>query len=322
MQCRTLSVFAAFTLFFSLICGLKASAQYKNQITVELDNDMYINPNHDRYYSDASILTFIHASPVPDSSSRLAKRLMSYHVGQEIYNPSDSHIKRPSQFDRPFTGYLFMDVGYNWLYKNEDVLKFTAQVGTIGPAALGKQTQVNFHKVFGLHPVGSWDKYQLNTEPGINLDLDYKKLLYRTPGSWFDVTFNPEAELGTTFANANLGAMFRIGRLGRLFESASTNSLVNSGSAKPGHEFFLFTQPQVSYVAYNATIQGGLFRSDKGPYTFGIYHWLYIQQIGAQYTADRWSLAYIAYVRTREVKSTALGDQYGSVSLAYRFGNR
>lgn len=320
MQKKTLLILAAFTLVFCLCCSFRVSAQYKNQITVELDNDMYINPNHDRYKSDGTTLTLTHASPLPDSSSKLMKRVMIYDFGQQIYNPSDSYIKRPQQFDRPFTGYLFADVSYNWLYKNEDALKFMAQIGTIGPAALGKVVQVDFHKVFGLHPVGPWDKYQLNTEPGINLDLDYKKLLYRTPGNWFDVTFNPEAELGTTFTNANVGAMFRIGRLGRLFESVSTNSVVTSGSAKPKHELFLFAEPQVSYVAYNATIQGGLFRSDKGPYTFGIYHWLYVQQVGVQYTSDRWSLAYIAYIRTREVKSTALGDQYAGVSVSYRFG--
>ncbi|HEY9194885.1 MAG TPA: lipid A deacylase LpxR family protein [Mucilaginibacter sp.] len=293
---------------------------YKNQITLQEDNDMYINSDFDRYYTAGTILTFTHAMLKPDSSSKLAKKIMEYQFGQQIYNPKTAHVKNISQLDRPFTAYLFAGVSMNLLYKNEDALKLTAQLGTIGPNALGRQIQAGFHKLFGLYPAGPWETYQLNNEFGININADYRKLLYRTAGSWFDLAFNPEVRLGNTFTYANVGLPFRLGKFGRFYESAITNSRVSSSSSGASkYELYFFAEPEVSYVAYNATIQGGLFRSDKGPYTFGIRHFLYIQTLGVQFTSARWSLSYTAYIRGREVKSTAGIDPYGSVGITYRF---
>ena len=68
------------------------------------------------------------------------------------------------------------------------------------------------------------------------------------------------------------------------------------------------------------TIEGGLFINDKGPVTFGIYHYVYQQQFGLTFSSARWSASYIAFIKSREVRSTALGDQWASLNIAYRFG--
>jgi hypothetical protein len=195
-----------------------------------------------------------------------------------------------------------------------------AQIGTIGPAALGQQVQTDFHRSFGLYKDRGWP-YQLKNAPGVNLKGDYKMFLYRNSGNWFDMAFNPTAWLGNTFTRASAGMQFRIGHLGKFYGSAITNSRVSSNAGEQQtYEFYFFTIPQINYVAYDATIEGGLGLDDKGPVTFGIYHYVYQQQFGLEFASARWSANYIAYIRSREVKSTALGDQWGSVSLAYRFG--
>jgi len=318
---RTFLVTVLFTSIFILSGSKLIYAQtYKDQFTLTDDNDQYINPNHDRYYTDGIILTLTHALKRPQSDTGLVKKIIEYQFGQQIYNPSTGHVWKPSLFDRPFTGYLFIGTSLNWLYANEGALKINAQLGTIGPDALGEQVQVGFHKLFKLYPVGPWKVYQLNNEVGLNLDLDYKKLLYRIPENWFDISADPEVRLGNTFTNANAAVLLRFGELGKLFESASTNSRVSSSAnGTQKHEFYFFAEPQFSYVAYNATIEGGLFSNDKGP-TFGIYHYVFTQQLGLQFSSARWSASYTAFIRTREVKSTALGDQWASLNLAYRFG--
>lgn len=305
---------------FSFISINKLFAQdYKNQLTLTLDNDQYINPNHDRYYTDGTIVSFTHAMQRPDSNSKLAKRVLEFQFGQQIYNARTAHIYDKKIFDRPLTGYLFANASLDWLYKNESALKLTVQLGTIGPNALGQQVQDAFHKLFGLYPAGPWPGHELNNEFGVNFDLDYKKLLYRNRGNWFDLAADPEIMLGNTFSYANAGLQIRLGKLGKLFESASTNSRVSSNANSTAkHEFYFFAEPQFSYVAYNATIEGGLFIKDKGP-TFGIYHMVYVQQLGLQFASQRWSASYTAFIKTREVKSTALGDQWASISVAYRF---
>jgi len=311
-------------LFIVLFCfsGFKSiyAQSYKDQFTLELDNDQYINPYHDRYYTYGSMITFTHAMHHADTG-KLVKKIMEYEFGQQIYTPSTAHIYKPSLFDRPFTGYLFGSVAMNWLYANEDALKFTAQLGTIGPNSLGKEVQTDFHKLFKLYPVGPWYEYGIQkSELGLNLNLDYKKLVYRNDANWLDISIDPDAQLGNTFTYVDAGAEIRIGKFGKLFNSAATNSRVSStGNGPQKSELYFFAEPQFSYVAYNATIEGGLFTHETGP-TFGIYHEVFIQQLGVEYTSSRWSLSYDAFIKTREVKSTALGDQWAALNFAYRFG--
>lgn len=310
-----------FILIFSFLSITTLYAQeYKNQFSVQADNDQYINPYHDRYYTDGTIFTFTHAINCTDTGN-LVKKIVEYQLGQQLYNPSTAHIYKPSLFDRPFTGYLFGSVAFNWLYKDESALKFTAQLGTIGPNSLGEPIQTWFHHFFRLYPVGPWYKYGIQkSELGLNLNLDYKKLLYRNDGNWFDLSIDPDAQLGNTFTYVNAGMQLRLGNLGNFFDSEITNSHVSStNKGTPKHEFYIFAEPQFSYVAYNATIEGGLFTHETGP-TFGIYHIVYIQQLGLEYSSSRWSASYTAFIKTREVKSTALGDQWASINIAYRFG--
>lgn len=314
------------------VCVQPLYAQnYRDQITVNDDNDQYINNNHDRYYTFGTGTTYTHAisrDRIKDSS--VVKKTFEIEGGQHIYTSytanaylgpqADPFVFQAHHQDRPFTAYLYGGVAWNWFYANENSLRFDAQIGTIGPLAFGRQIQQGFHNAFGLYHASGW-QWQLNNAPGANLRLDYKMFLYRTNGNWFDLEFNPDAWLGNTFTGASAGLQFRIGKLNKLFQSAMTNSRVTrDADENMGREFYFFTQPQLNYVAYDATIEGGLWLKDKGPVTFGIYHWVYQQQFGLQFASRRWSANYIAYIRSREVKSTALGDQWGSINVAYRFG--
>ena len=314
---------------FSFISISSLYAQdYKNQFTLTSDNDQYVNPNHDRYYTDGILLNFTHALATPKHGD-IAKKVLEIEAGQRIYNSFTASARRiqPDPFvmtrygiDRPFTAYLYAGATLNLLYNNEDALKLNAQVGTIGPAALGEQAQDDFHKLFGLYEPRGWP-FQLKNAIGINLSAGYSKFLYRNDAQWFDVAAVPTGWLGTTFTGASAGMQFRFGKIDKLFQSTITNSRVSSNAGEQQtHEFYFFTTPQINYVAYDATIEGGLGLSDKGPVTFGIYHFVYQQQFGLEFASARWSAKYIAYIRSREVKSTALGDQWASISLAYRFG--
>jgi len=326
---------ALFRLLLALIfifTGIKPvyAQLYKNQFTVTDDNDQYINPYHDRYYTSGVAGTFTHAiSRANIKDTNVVKKSLEIEAGQHIYTSytADAKFIQPNPFvfvpynqDRPFTAYLFAGASYNWLYANEDALKFNAEIGTIGPWALGRQVQQDFHSFFGLYPAGGW-KYQLRNAPGVNLRLDYRMYLYRNNKGWFDMEFNPDSWLGNTFTGASAGLQLRIGELNEFYQSAITNSRVTRNSGDHiGNEFYFFTVPQANYVAYDATIEGGLWLKYKGQVTFGIYHWVYQQQFGLQFASNKWSVNYIAYIRSREVKSSALGDQWASINIACRFG--
>jgi hypothetical protein len=186
---------------------------------------------------------------------------------------------------------------------------------------MAEKVQKSFHHAFDLKDPEGWE-YQLNNEVGLNVEAQYTRLLYRNSNEWLDVAATPSLRLGNTFSNATAAVQLRIGGLDKLYQSASTNSRVSMGGDRQKRELYFFAIPQLSYVAYNATIQGGMFVKDKGPVHYPVIPWVFTQQLGLQFATERWSAAYTAIIRTKEVGgvSTALGQQWGTLALAYRFG--
>lgn len=300
-----------------------AQGNYRYQIGNHLDNDQYINPYNDRYYMEGYLLNFTTVLSQNNcngfTSGKVEKKTLELEVGQQMYGPFATWARYTFLQDRPYTGYLYASAAINWLYTNESALKITAQVGTIGPASKAEAIQKAFHDAFHLkHPEG-WE-YQLKNEAGLNIEANYTRLLYRNSQQWLDVAAVPSLRIGNTFSNATAAAQLRIGKLEPFYQSAANNSRVSLGGSVQQSELYFFATPQLSYVAYNATIQGGLFLKDKGPVTYDIYHMVFTQQLGIQFATSRWSGSYTAMIRTREVKSSALGDQWGVLALAYRFG--
>lgn len=322
-------------LFYALLLNLafiftsthvNAQNSYHNQISGRLDNDQYIDPYQDRYYLAGHLLNFTTVLKTNKDSVRLfggtvVKKTLELEAGQQIFGPLASWASEIIYQDRPYTGYLYAGAALNWLYNNESALKLTAQIGIIGPASLAERVQKSFHDVLNLkYPLG-WE-FQLNNAVGLNVEAQYTRLLYRNSKEWFDIAATPSFRLGNTFSNATAAVQLRIGSLDKLYQSASTNSRVSLGGDQQKKELYLFAIPQLSYIGYDATIQGGMFIKDKGPVHFPVIHLVFTQQVGAQFSSTRWSASFTAFIRSREVggRSTASGQQWGSIAMAYRFG--
>lgn len=311
-------------LFFFTSSSVALAQNYKHEISGALENDVYIAFRQDRYYTHGTLLHYRFAPDLPSGSTRkinsnLEKITAEFEVGQKIFTPYYASAPDPKLHDRPFTGYLFAAAALNRFYKNENMFGVRIEAGMIGEAARGKEAQESFHKTFGIYEPKGWE-YQLKSEFGLNLKLDYQNLLIRSANERFDMTFVSSALVGSTFSGANIGMMLRIGKMNPLYRSVSNNTLISSNSSESrSGELFLFTVPRINYVAYDATIQGGLFREDKGPVIFDAQKLVYSQQVGLGFSAQRWSVGYTVMFRGKEVKSAAKPYYYASGFLAYRF---
>lgn len=287
-----------------------------------LDNDFYIAFQQDRYYTTGTFGYFRHALKQDTSNQKIEKKILEIEGGQKIYNAFWSHAPDVTTHDRPFAGYLYAGAGLGWFYKSEAILKVSAQLGILGPSSLAEQIQTGFHKLINAYwAVEGWD-YQVKDEVALNLELSYQHLFYRTNRKLFDFSGSSGVLLGNTFSGANAGVLIRFGKLNPFDDSSYANSRIKNkvgDDKKSKLEFFLFTKPQLNFAAYDATIQGGLFRSDKGPVTFGIKNWVYSQQIGLNFAANRFTGKYIVTLKTKEVESTASAYHYGSFAFSYRF---
>ena len=317
----------AFLLGF--FCAVNVFAQsHSNEIGIQTDNDSYLLQGSDRYYTDGIFIYFRHALKVKDNETTLANKVLGFEMGQKIFNPQSGSIfyqgaDQPYLVDRPFAAYLYAGATLNLLYKNESNLKIGAQLGIIGPGAFGRQVQNYVHDNFGFYHPSGWE-YQIHNEAQLNLSAEYNKLLAR--GSWIDVSFSSYLNLGNGFSGAGVGPMVRLGSFNQLFNSVSTQSTaIKNQTVTPlhPHEIFFYYKPLFNYVAYDATIQGGLFDKHNDPNSLEITRnkepFIFSNQFGVAFTTGRFVIDATAIFHTKEVKEMTRSEQWGSVTALYRF---
>ena len=73
------------------------------------------------------------------------------------------------------------------------------------------------------------------------------------------------------------------------------------------------------FVAYDATIQGGMFTGEKGPAVFEPNRFQYSQEFGVNYATNRWTLNFAITFKSRDVETQNRAHKYGSATIYYRF---
>jgi len=320
-----------YKLLFTIICILCSThlfAQtHTDELGAETDNDSYLLQGSDRYYTDGYFMYFRHAMPVKDTA-KMQNKVLGFEFGQKIYNPQTGSIAdvngvdHPDYIDRPFAAYLYVGSTLNFLYNDESNLKLSAQIGMIGPDAYGEQVQTYVHKLLGFYKPSGWE-YQIDNNFVVNLSAQYDKLLARS--SFFDFSLTSYVNLGNGFSGAGIGPLFRIGNFNQLFNSISTQSTVSRGTTKPllhKHEFFFYYNPIINYVAYDATIQGGLF-TPKSPNSMEVTEdkepFILSNEIGVGFTTNRFVFNVAVILHTLDDKEMVQSHQWGAITGLYRF---
>ncbi|TWR27452.1 lipid A deacylase LpxR family protein [Mucilaginibacter pallidiroseus] len=313
-------------LFTLAICVFAGSSLYAQNRTKEAgfqsDNDSFLGQGSDRYYTNGFFLYYRQALDVK-SDSKLANKILGFELGQKLFNAQSGRLPSAQYIDRPVAGYLYAASTLNMLYKNESNLKLSAAIGIVGRASGGEQIQNFIHDTFGFYELNTW-QYQVRNDVQLNLSAEYNRLLGRT--SFGDISFASYGNLGTGFTGAGLGPMIRLGNFNQLFQSVSTQSTAgktDEGSLLHKHEFFLYYKPQVNFVAYDATVQGSLFKDHPEAGTMeitgDIKPVVLSQKVGVGITTSRFVFDVGAVFDTKEVKSMARKHQWGTLTALYRF---
>lgn len=308
--------------FFPLLflVSLADAQSYKNEFGFKSDNDSYLAQGSDRYYTNGLFINFRHATDQQQLGEALEKKTYEITVGQKIFNPYSGNAPDPARQDRPFAGYLYAEAAMNWFNSNESVWKTSVQLGTTGPNALAEDGQRVLHDTFGFYEIEGWN-YQIKNELALNLNAQYTRLLTRMADDHIDFALEGYAQLGTTFSGAGAGILFRTGCLNQLFNSSYTHAVIGNNAktkALVKREFYFYAKPQLNVVAYDATIQGSMFNDDS-PVTFEQQPVVFAQQVGVNYSSQRFTVDFGMIFKTKELKSAARAHQYGSISMYYRF---
>lgn len=304
-------------------------ADDKAIITGVWENDKF--GHEDRDYTNGARLSWLSAEDTaPKTLNTLARLLpndptahhrISVAVGQNMYTPTDLTLNPPDPNDRPYAGWTYASLGI--ISENKNILdSSTLTLGVVGPASYAEQTQKFIHKVTDSQHPNGWDS-QLDNEPGVifSMERKWRSLVAFNPlGLGIDFTPQAGVDLGNVLTDANVGTMMRIG-----FDLPADYGPPRIGTNQRGSDFFLPTETLGGYlfagvdgraVAHNIFLDGNTFSSspsvDREVFVGSV-------QAGAALTYQSFRLSYTQIFMTEEFKEQKKPQQFGAISLSYRF---
>ncbi|RLJ68771.1 hypothetical protein CLV86_0160 [Lacinutrix venerupis] len=282
---------------------------------INYENDYFAatDENYTQGYNFEMFLDRLEKNPInhlfytPENS--LTKYGLSIeHIG---FTPND-YVSEDIQFgDRPFASAIMlksMQIAVN----TENKTRFTSSfnLGLIGPGAFGKEMQVGIHKWTGNKIPKGW-KNQIKNDVVINYELGFEKQILKY-NNLLSLQLITNAKAGTLFTNASVGFNTTFGIIDTPFATKENR--------KRNFKLYAYFQPMASVIAYDATLQGGLFNT-KSPYTIANNN---IKRLTAQYHYGivlKTKTLYFEYSRaviTREF-STGSAAKYGGVKIGFTF---
>lgn len=309
-----------FLLLFLASTVVFSQKSFSKEISSLTDNDLYTSTYRDRYYSNGLFITykFLHQNK---KTKNIKKIVSSFQLGHMIYTPVKATLKFASEHDRPFAAYFFGEYGKSRFYKNQNILTTKLQIGVIGANAKGKELQNFIHSIYNYPKAMGW-KEQIKSAIGVNLELNYNKYLSKISTNYFDFSNYSTVRVGTIFTDISAGIYTRLGfkKLQKLYNSTAFHSNLNTEKNINYSESYLYFKPLISYVVYDATIQGS-FLNTNSPITYEIMPFKFSLEIGYRYNWNRFNYGYTFHYHTKKLKSIRVknSNTYGSIYIGYNF---
>lgn len=288
------------------------------EIELRNDNDMYLFNLQDQYYTNG---LYLNIRKIFDSSKLKpaeSNRLWDIALGHQIYNAYTAQIDSLEAVDRPITAHFFLRAGLNHFFGQDQLFSYGVQVGTIGKRAAGEFLQGQLHYLLNMYHAAGWE-FQLNNAWGANLYLQHNVLVGRAKTNWIDLSFNSHLIGGTQDLRIKAGPILRLGKLSPYSQSAHFGARLQARDITPDREWYAYYKPEVNVVFYDATLQGGMFVADKGPFTSTPNRWLLSNNFGVVYAHQHITFKMQYFFNTKESKNSWFRHQYGSVALGVRF---
>lgn len=253
--------------------------------------DIYYTQGINLEYVNPAIGNFLTTKLLVGSVSKKAK--FGIAVEHEGYTPTS--ISHPEILigDRPFAACLFLKT---FSIKNDSIrrarISSSLSVGAIGPIAGGKEIQETIHRwINDTKPLG-WQN-QIQNDLILNYELEYERGLTAVP-DYFSLSVKAAARMGTL----NIKAFTGITLMAGLFE----DPFKNFSKQRKKMQVYLYAEPLVNFVAFDATLQGGFFNKTS-PYVIAakeITRLVFQGNVGIVLRINALQLEYFQSYLTRE----------------------
>lgn len=301
-------------------------------ISFQSENDLYGDAK-DRWVTNGFRLSFAYPAENAPKAFSWVRDLMPggpalkdtdvvFAVGQSMFTPADITVDELIVDDRPYAGWLFLELGVSSNIGNrQDTL--TVSVGVTGPPSLAKRAQTFVHTLTDSPEPQGWE-FQLDTE--VTAQAFYER-------AWFidlldlglqtrvDISPRFGGNLGTVFIDANAGVVLRLGNYlphalpPRLNPSATGSGRILRGT-KGGAGWYIFGGVEGRAVARNLFLDGNTFESS---HSVAKEEFVYEIVAGAVLSLDRFALSYSFVHRTKEFELQPEGQSIGAINLSIVF---
>ena len=213
--------------------------------------------------------------------------------------------------DRPYAGVLMFKtflIATDTVKKQRISVSFNA--GIIGPAAGGEQMQRTIHHWINYTQPEGWHN-QIQNDLALNYQVNFEKELYRA-NNLFSVTGYGSARVGTLSDKISGGMSFVLGNMRSAF--------LLPNNQKKHFQFYVYDQVVGNAVAYDATLQGGVF-NQSNVYTIPA------SQVNRLILQNKFGIVfifhslYLEYYRTAGTKEfiTSTGHRTGGLQIGFGF---
>ncbi len=316
------------------------------QLTLDEENDAFASRT-DHYYTQGLSLSYL-TNPIaqtgiwdkpyeflwdhfgvfnPDAPGT-QRRIEWTILGQSLFTPTNLKLVDPNPADRPYAGWLYTGASFLQEHKTDrgtELENFEVLVGVVGPDALGRQTQNDFHTLIGDHTANGWG-YQLANEPGVAISYERKWRYNSMAVGPLAVDVVPAAgvTVGNVFTYAQVGGMVRLGQNletdygpPQIRPGVSGTTWVDEAAAQGhvGWSFFLGAYGRA--IARNIFLDGNTFTDSRsvpkkilvGDLAGGASVWVS--------RAVRLDLTVLD--RSPEFTGQPVWDRYGTIALTFAF---
>ncbi len=234
--------------------ALYRNVNSKQYFRIHYENDYFSTT--DIYYTQGINLEYVN----PAIGNFITSKLLIGSVSKETkfgialehdgYTPTSISHPEILVGDRPFAACFFLKT---FSIKNDSLRRVrvstSLSAGAIGPITGGKEIQETIHRwINDTKPLG-WEN-QIKNDFILNYELEYERGLIAVP-NYFSLSGKAAARIGTLNTKVFTGLTLMAGLFDDPFSYFSKQS--------KKRQVYLYAEPLVNFVAYDATLQGGIF---------------------------------------------------------------
>lgn len=301
--------------------GLATSSFAETRFTsFTFENDFFAG--YDKHYTNgmqAAFLQDLYGAP-SWLRSLSADPQAVIAIGQRIYTPTNTDVRIPEPYDRPYAGWVYA-MGDLRTRAAPTIDHLTVTVGVVGPASGARRTQNGFHELMHCTTVQGWDTQVRNR---VTLMAGYERAWPAVAQGTFanrqvDLSVRIGANAGTPLTYADVGAVLRYGSH---LPSDIPVTHISLGPPRDGFRgtpqfgWYVWAGLDARAVAYNSFIQASTFSG--GPHVSREKLGNDVQ-VGIAFAWPRARVGFTMVQRSNEFKGQQGSDRFGQLALSFAF---